>query len=371
MVPSEQGNGKERTIEELSGIVAGPVTNILISVRRYQPPRQSRFTDSGLRCNKENVILSCLVNLEEQYLAMVAAEATVRLRSHLKLRHYANPTALTTSDPATAGHLTQESVAVLSHLFETLMLKDERTPIESIQCKFRQEGAVIDAELEALRARKKELMVLVDEVNSSIAIAEDKQEALRRRMEEANSENSDQPITPDKDLIADLTAMESELSILFRGSIILLDSKLYPQGSSPFEKYLIAMNQWLSSQADFTTTLNFRVSDEEKRARDIEVEIESYRSLGMDSIVHEQALKSQKLANEINEDRSAAQASKAQVQAWNTSLVELLVSNKDWRACSTLLDAIIAQFIAMDIPTTQLVSITDVSPQTGTLSSST
>ncbi len=362
--PSEKGSSEGRTVEKLAAIVAGHVANILISVRQHQPPRQSKAPAvSGLMDNEANVLLSRLVNLEDQYFAMSAAEATVRQHLLIKPRHYGNPTAVTTSGTDTA--------ALYSQLSEILKLEERKDPTNVNHNKLRQETADVDTELHALHVRKKELAMSLDEVNSSIAIAEAKREALKCGMDEANSEKSHQTMASDKTLVADLAAMESELPLLFKGSVALLDTELCARSSTPLEHYLVAMNQWLSSQVDFITTLTSRVSKEEERARSIETEIEGYRSLGMDGIVHEHVLKAQKLANDIKEDWSAIEAFKTQLRACNAGLVELLAYSEDWRKHSTLLDCIIAQFNSMGIPTTQLVSIMSNLPEIGKLASST
>ncbi len=361
---SEKGSGEGRTVEKLAAIVAGPVANILISVRQHQPPRQSKVPAvSGSMDSEANVLLSCLVNLQDQYFAMSATEATVRQHLLIKPRHYGNPTAMTTSGT--------DTTALHSQLSEILMLEERKDLTNFNHNMLRQEAADVDAELHALHVRKKELAISLEKVNSSITIAEAKQEALKCDMDKANSEKSHQTMAPDKTLIADLAAMESELSLLFKDSVALLDTKLCARSSTPLERYLMAMNQWLPSQVDFITTLRSRVSKDEGRARSIKTEIEGYRNLGMDGIVHEHVLKAQKLANNIKEDWSTIEACKAQLWACNAGLVELLPYSEDWRKHSTLLDCIIAQFNSMDIPTTQLVSIVNKLPKMGKLSSST
>ncbi len=353
-VLSEQGNSEEHAVEQLAGVLAGPVANILCSARCYRPPLKSRIPASGSRDKSANTLLLRLVNLEEKYFAMSAAEAAVCQRLQLRQRPYANPTAVTVSGTNPAGHITQDSAALESHLSKILKFEG-KSPKEFIP-EFRQQD-VIDAELEALRARKKELVMALDEVNVSIAISEEKREALRHGTEEANADKSHQARTPDealKALIADLTAMESELNVLLRGSIALIDTNICPQSSSPLQHYLLATDQWLSSQTDLITTLNFRVSEAENSAKDLQIEIENYRDLGMYGIVDELVLKSQKLEKEINEDRTAIEAFKALLRDCSISLVKFLVKNEEWRNHSTLLDHIVTQFNSVDIPTSEI-----------------
>ncbi len=357
--PSREKDGSKRcTVETLAAIVAGPVANILISVRQYQPPHQPKVTAASASVDNEaNALLSCLMNLQSQYCAMSATEAIVRKHLLMKPMPHDNPAAVTTSGVSTA--------ALSSQLSDMLNLQERKDFKNVTRNMLQQDAAAIIATLDALHMRKKELTMALDEVNSSIAIAENKQEALKHGMAKANSEVSHQTMVPDKTLIADLAAMESGLLLLFSGSAGSLDTKLTARSSTPLEHYLVAMSQWLPSQVDFVTRLTSRASKEEERIKLIEIEIESYRNLGMVGLVQEHALKAQKLANDTKEDWAAIETCKAQLRACNVGLVEVLLHSEDWRKHLSLLDCIISHFNSMSISTAQLVSIVHNLPEMG------
>ncbi len=357
--PSREKDGSKRcTVETLAAIVAGPVANILISVRQYRPPHQPKVTAASASVDNEaNALLSCLMNLQSQYCAMSATEAIVRKHLLMKPMPYDNPAAVTTSGVSTA--------ALSSQLSDMLNLQERKDFKNVTRNKLQQDAAAIIATLDALHMRKKELTMALDEVNSSIAIAENKQEALKHGMAKANSEVSHQTMAPDKTLIADLAAMESGLLLLFSGSAGSLDTKLTARSSTPLEHYLVAMSQWLPSQVDFVTRLTSRASKEEERIKLIEIEIESYRNLGMVGLVQEHSLKAQKLANDTKEDWAAIETCKAQLRACNVGLVEVLLHSEDWRKHLSLMDCIISHFNSMNISTAQLVSIVHNLPEMG------